>query len=40
VRGAGSSRELGLGLAEVRRVLDQQATVGEVAAIHVGALDA
>ena len=33
-------RELGLGLAEVRRVLDRQATVAEVAATHVEALDA
>ena len=32
-------RELGLGLAEVRRVLDRQATVAEVAATHVEALD-
>jgi DNA-binding transcriptional MerR regulator len=33
-------RELGLGLAEVRRVLDRGATVAEVAATHVEALDA
>jgi DNA-binding transcriptional MerR regulator len=33
-------RELGLGLAEVQRVLDRQATVAEVAATHVEALDA
>ena len=33
-------RGLGLGLAEVRRVLDRQATVAEVAATHVEALDA
>jgi DNA-binding transcriptional MerR regulator len=33
-------RELGLGLAEVRRVLDRQAIVAEVAATHVEALDA
>jgi DNA-binding transcriptional MerR regulator len=33
-------RELGLGLAEVRRVVDRQATVAEVAATHVEALDA
>jgi DNA-binding transcriptional MerR regulator len=32
-------RELGLGLAEVRRVLDRQATVAELAATHVEALD-
>ena len=33
-------RELGLGLAEVQQVLDRQATVAEVAATHVEALDA
>ena len=33
-------RELGLGLAEVRRVLDRQASVAGVAATHVEALDA
>lgn len=33
-------RALGLGLADIRRVLDRQATVAEVAAAHVGALDA
>jgi DNA-binding transcriptional MerR regulator len=33
-------RELGLGLADVRRVLDSQATVAEVAAVHLEALDA
>ena len=33
-------RGLGLGLAEVRRVQDRQATVAEVAATHVEALDA
>jgi DNA-binding transcriptional MerR regulator len=33
-------RELGLGLAEIRRVLDHQATMADVAAAHVGALDA
>ena len=33
-------RELGLGLAEVQRVLDRRATVAEVAATHVEALDA
>jgi hypothetical protein len=33
-------RELGLGLADVRRVLDKQASVAEVAAAHVQALDA
>jgi len=33
-------RELGLGLADVRRVLDQQVTVAEVAAVHLEALDA
>jgi DNA-binding transcriptional MerR regulator len=32
-------RELGLGLAEVHRVLDRHATVAEVAATHVEALD-
>jgi DNA-binding transcriptional MerR regulator len=32
-------RELGLGLAEVRRVLDRETTVAEVAAAHVRALD-
>jgi DNA-binding transcriptional MerR regulator len=32
-------RELGLGLADVRRVLDNQASVAEVAAAHVQALD-
>jgi DNA-binding transcriptional MerR regulator len=33
-------RELGLGLEEVRRVLAREATVGDVAAAHVAALDA
>jgi DNA-binding transcriptional MerR regulator len=33
-------RELGLGLADVRRVLDGQASVAEVAAVHLQALDA
>jgi DNA-binding transcriptional MerR regulator len=33
-------RELGVGLADVRRVLDDQTTVAEVAAVHVEALDA
>ena len=33
-------RELGLSHAEVRRVLDREATVAEVAATHVAALDA
>jgi len=33
-------RELGLGLAEIRQVLDRQATMADVAAAHVGALDA
>ena len=33
-------RELGLGLGDVRRVLDGRATVGEVADAHVAALDA
>jgi DNA-binding transcriptional MerR regulator len=33
-------RDLGLGLADVRRVLDGQATVAEVAAVHLEALDA
>ncbi|MBW8700690.1 Nodulation protein NolA [Streptomyces sp. MBT84] len=33
-------RELGLGLADVRRVLGGEATVAEVAAAHVAALDA
>jgi DNA-binding transcriptional MerR regulator len=33
-------RELGLGLADVRRVLDNQVSIAEVAAIHVEALDA
>jgi DNA-binding transcriptional MerR regulator len=33
-------RELGVGLAEVQRVLDEQTTVAEVAAAHVRALDA
>jgi DNA-binding transcriptional MerR regulator len=33
-------RELGVGLADVRRVLDQRATLAEVAAAHVRALDA
>lgn len=32
-------RDLGLGLADVRRVLDKQASVAEVAAAHVQALD-
>jgi DNA-binding transcriptional MerR regulator len=33
-------RELGLGLADVRRVLDGQASIAEVAAVHLDALDA
>ena len=33
-------RELGLGLDEVRRVLAREATVADVAAAHVAALDA
>jgi DNA-binding transcriptional MerR regulator len=33
-------RELGFGLADVRRVLDGQVTVAEVAAVHLEALDA
>jgi DNA-binding transcriptional MerR regulator len=33
-------RELGLGLADVRRVLDGQVSVAEVAAVHLDALDA
>jgi DNA-binding transcriptional MerR regulator len=33
-------RELGLGLEEVRRVLAREATVADVAAVHVAALDA
>ncbi len=33
-------RELGLGLADVRRVLDGRASVAEVAAVHLDALDA
>lgn len=33
-------RELGLGLADVRRVLDEQASIAEVAAVHLDALDA
>jgi DNA-binding transcriptional MerR regulator len=33
-------RELGLGLADVRRVLDGQASIAEVAAVHLEALDA
>lgn len=33
-------RELGLGLEDVRRVLEREATVAEVAAAHVAALDA
>jgi len=33
-------RELGVGLADVRRVLDQRTTLAEVAAAHVRALDA
>jgi DNA-binding transcriptional MerR regulator len=32
-------RELGLGLADVRRVLDGQASIAEVAAVHLEALD-
>lgn len=35
-----SLRELGLGLADVRRVLDRQVTVAEVATVHLEALDA
>jgi DNA-binding transcriptional MerR regulator len=33
-------RELGLGLRDVRRVLDEQASIAEVAAVHLEALDA
>jgi DNA-binding transcriptional MerR regulator len=33
-------RELGIGLTEVRRVLDLETTVAQVAAVHVAALDA
>lgn len=33
-------RELGLGLADVRRVLDGRASIAEVAAVHLDALDA
>jgi len=33
-------RDLGLGLADVRRVLDGQASIAEVAAVHLDALDA
>jgi DNA-binding transcriptional MerR regulator len=33
-------RELGLGLTDVRRVLDEQASIAEVAAVHLEALDA
>ena len=33
-------RELGLGLGDVRRVLDEQASITEVAAVHLEALDA
>jgi DNA-binding transcriptional MerR regulator len=33
-------RELGLGLADVRRVLDEQVTVAQVAGIHLEAVDA
>ncbi len=33
-------RELGLGLPDVRRVLDGQASIAEVAAVHLDALDA
>jgi DNA-binding transcriptional MerR regulator len=33
-------RELGLGLADVRRVLDGQASIAEVAAVHLDAIDA
>ena len=33
-------RELGLGLADVRRVLDGQVSIAEVAAVHLEALDA
>jgi DNA-binding transcriptional MerR regulator len=32
-------RELGLGLAEIRRVLEEQASIAEVAAIHLDAID-
>jgi DNA-binding transcriptional MerR regulator len=32
-------RELGLGLDDVRRVLERRATVGELAAAHVAAID-
>ena len=33
-------RDLGLGLADVRRVLEGQASIAEVAAVHLDALDA
>jgi DNA-binding transcriptional MerR regulator len=33
-------RELGLGLADVRRVLEARASIAEVAAVHLDALDA
>jgi len=33
-------RELGLGLRDVRRILDEQASIAEVAAVHLEALDA
>ena len=33
-------RDLGLGLADVRRVLDGQVSIAEVAAVHLDALDA
>jgi DNA-binding transcriptional MerR regulator len=33
-------RELGVGLRDVRRVLDEQASIAEVAAVHLEALDA
>ena len=37
---AATLRDLGLGLADVRRVLDGQASIAEVAAVHLDALDA
>ena len=37
---AATLRELGLGLADVRLVLDGQASIAEVAAVHLDALDA
>jgi DNA-binding transcriptional MerR regulator len=37
---AATLRDLGLGLSDVRRVLDGKTTVAEVAATHLAALDA